>query len=121
MLEKIFEKYPDHEFLIADGLDEAVIGVHEKSLRLIYSCSKCEDILIERDGMEFEEAREFLDFNTYQAYMGPKTPIWFYDDGDEEGMDEGYICNRDGCMGLIVGGENEEECDTCDWKFSNEK
>jgi hypothetical protein len=36
MLETIIEAHPDTEFLIADGFDEAIIGVDTKSERLIY-------------------------------------------------------------------------------------
>lgn len=137
MLKSIFKKYPDHEFLTADGLDDAVVGVHEKTLRLIYSRSKCEEIMQE-EGMDEQEAREFLEFNTYCAYVGPKTPIWFYDEDDVEGNFDGDICNRDGCMGLIVGDEKEggcschtgnppcgycteqnQYCDTCGWEAVN--
>jgi len=46
-LESILENYPDESFLKADGFDEAVIGVDENSMRLIYSVSKCIEILRE--------------------------------------------------------------------------
>ena len=41
ILEKIIEKYPETDFLKADGFDDAIIGVDNESLRLIYSISKC--------------------------------------------------------------------------------
>jgi len=31
-----------------------------------------------RDGMDEDEAREFLDFNTFGAWMGPGTPLFMY-------------------------------------------
>ena len=40
MIEKIVEAYYDEDFLKADGFDEAVIGVDEDTMRLIYSVSK---------------------------------------------------------------------------------
>ena len=46
MLEYIVECYPEEEFLAPCGLDDAVIGIDENSMRLIYSVSKCIDILI---------------------------------------------------------------------------
>jgi hypothetical protein len=46
-LESILENYPDETFLKADGFDDAIIGFDEHSLRLIYSMSKCLDILME--------------------------------------------------------------------------
>jgi len=77
MLEQIFEWYPEEEFLKADDFDEAVIGVDDNSMRLIYSVSKCIEIL-KRDMTE-EEAIEHFDFNVKGAYVGEKTPIWCVD------------------------------------------
>lgn len=78
MLESIKEKFYDEEFLIADGFNDAIIGVDEKSMRLIYSVYKCIDIL--KKDMSEEEALEYFDYNISGAYMGEKTPIWCYDD-----------------------------------------
>lgn len=78
MLSKILEKYSEEEFLIADGFDDAIIGVDLMTMRLIYSVSKCIDILIKEDMTE-EEAEEFFEFNVSGAYVGDKTPIWCYD------------------------------------------
>jgi len=79
MIEKILETYDDASFMKADGFDNAIIGVDEVDMRLIYSVSKCIDIL-KKDGMNYEEAREFFDFNVSGSYVGEKTPIWCYDD-----------------------------------------
>jgi len=79
LLKGIINYYEDEEFLKADGFDDAVIGVDESTLRLIYSTTKCVEILIERDDMEFDEALEYFDFNVRGAYMGEKTPIWCED------------------------------------------
>lgn len=78
LFERIIETYPDEQFLKADGLDGAVIGVDEKSMVLIYSVSKCIDILAEKIG-SVEEAIEYFSFNVSGAYMGEKTPIWCQD------------------------------------------
>jgi hypothetical protein len=77
MLEQIFEWYPEEEFLKADDFDEAVIGVDDNSMRLIYSVSKCIEIL--KKDMTEEEAIEHFDFNVKGAYVGEKTPIWCVD------------------------------------------
>ena len=77
MLESVLEKYPDEEFLIADGFNVAILGVDEKSMRLIYSTTKCIEILME--DMSEEEAFEYFYYNVSGAYMGEKTPI-FCDD-----------------------------------------
>jgi len=78
-LEVLLDLYPDDEFLIADGFDDAVIGVDYGSSRLIYSCSKCIEILIEQEEMTAEDAIEHFQFNVAGAWVGEKTPIWCED------------------------------------------
>ncbi len=53
-LNEILETYPDDSFLIADGFDDAVIGLDEQSMRLVYSVSKCIAIL-KSEGMTGED------------------------------------------------------------------
>jgi len=77
MLNSIIENYPDETFLIADGFDQAVIGVDTHSMRLIYSVSKCIEIL--EEDMSTEDAIEHFDYNVSGAYVGEQTPIWCYD------------------------------------------
>lgn len=83
MLQEIIENYYDDEFLIADGFNDAVIGLDEKSMRLIYSVKKCIEILMAED-MSEEDALEHFNYNVSGAYVGEKTPIWcqdmFYDE-----------------------------------------
>ena len=74
MLEQIIEQYYEEEILKADGFDEAVIGIDENSMRLIYSVKKCIEILCE--DMSEEDAVEYFSFNVSGAYVGEKTPIW---------------------------------------------
>jgi hypothetical protein len=76
-LESILENYPDETFLKADGFDDAIIGFDEHSLRLIYSMSKCLDILME--DMSDEDALEHFYYNVSGAYVGEQTPIWCND------------------------------------------
>lgn len=78
MLDKIIEWFPEDEILKADGFDEAIIGIDEFSMRLIYSVSKCVEILC-RD-MSEEDAVEYFDYNVKGSYVGEKTPIWCLDD-----------------------------------------
>ena len=77
MLDNIIELYEEEHFLKADGLDEAIIGIDENSMRLIYSVKKCIEILC--NDMSHEEAVEYFYFNVSGAYMGEKTPIWCVD------------------------------------------
>ncbi len=77
MLEKIINNYYDYNFLIADGFDDAVIGIDVSSMRLIYSMSKCIEIL--RLDMSHEDAIEYFDYNVRGSYVGENTPIWCED------------------------------------------
>lgn len=77
-LEKIFEAFPDETFLIADGFDDAIVGVEEKEFRLVYSIEKCINILVNDDEMSYEDAIEHFNFNVSGAYVGDKTPIWIH-------------------------------------------
>lgn len=137
-LKDILLKYPDAEILKADGFDDAVIGINEETMKLVYSVEKCVEILMAVDGMEHWEAREYLDFNSIGAYVGELTPIWLYFD-DDEGIEEGELCNRDSCMGLIKDAGKEGDgcschngfppcsyctqqnqyCDVCGWEAEN--
>ena len=79
MLDQLIETYPDENLLIADGFDGAIIGVDEKSMRVIYSVKKCIEILIVDQLLTDEEAIEHFEFNVAGSYIGEKTPIWCYD------------------------------------------
>jgi hypothetical protein len=77
MINEIIEQYEDETFLKADGFDEAIIGVDETTMRLIYSLRKCLEILM-RD-MSEEAAMVHFSFNVSGGYVGEKTPIWCSD------------------------------------------
>ena len=67
--------------LIADGLDEAIIGVARRCGQpdlVAYSVSKCLEVLM-ADGLTYEEALEHFEFNVAGAWVGDETPIWVYD------------------------------------------
>ena len=74
--------------LLADGFEDAFIGLSQRMnepLTAVYSYKKMVDVLIERDGMEYEEAVEYIDFNVVGAWVGPQTPIIVFDPlSDEE-------------------------------------
>jgi hypothetical protein len=81
MIEQIIDSYQNTELLTADGFNKAIIGVSDdfnQPIRLIYSVSKCLDILMV--DMEYDEAIEYFNFNVCGAYVGEKTPIWCWDD-----------------------------------------
>jgi len=74
-----------------DGYDEAIIGpasIWRDSTQvsvLVYDAEKIREILM-RDGMDAEEAREFIEFNIEGGYLGTETPVlvWPNDIWDEE-------------------------------------
>ena len=70
--------------LKADGLDEAIIGTTmlwgAEGEVLVYSCEKCINIFMVRDGMAYDEAHEFFEFNTLGAYVGEQTPVFVWTD-----------------------------------------
>ena len=69
-------------YLKADGFDQAIIGIDSINERIIYSKQKMIEIL--SDEMPEDEAIEFLEFNTWNAYVGDHTPIYC----DEMSIDE---------------------------------
>ena len=75
MLEGSVEYFQDEEILKADGFDDAVIGIDTGTMRLIYSVTRCVEILIV-GGMDMNDAIEYFDFNVRGSYVGEKTPIW---------------------------------------------
>ena len=73
------ENYPDQEILLADGFEQAFMGVAESfgsAPKAFYDSNKCIDILVERDGMTLEEAVEYFEFNVTGAYVGEFTPAF---------------------------------------------
>jgi hypothetical protein len=74
-----------------NGYDEAIIGpayIWRDSTHvsvLVYDAEKIREILM-RDGMDAEEAREFIEFNIEGGYLGEQTPVlvWPNDIWDEE-------------------------------------
>ena len=65
--------------LKADGFDDAVIGLGRRCGQLdlvVYDADKILEILMQRDGMSLEDAREFYEFNIVGAWMGKGTPVF---------------------------------------------
>jgi len=79
---EVVAAFCDEEALKADGFDEACIGIAnvfgEKGRRtvLAYDYGRMSDLLVERDGMSYEDAEEYLDFNVLGAYVGEGTPVY---------------------------------------------
>lgn len=75
-IEEAVEIYGFEDVLLADGLDGALIGFTEDGVA-VYSRERCAEI-IANEGMEPDDAWEYLEFNTFRAYVGEKTPIYIH-------------------------------------------
>jgi hypothetical protein len=74
-LEKLYEAYPKEQFNIVEGFDDAIIGVDEKTHRVVYSVDKCLQILLEQ-GLSSTEAVEYFDFKVVGVHISDDAPIW---------------------------------------------
>ena len=75
--EKLAENFGD-DLLFADTFDGAIIGVaigHD-SERVVYDTRQMVEILLQEEDFTEEEAWEYLEFNTFGAYVGENTPIY---------------------------------------------
>lgn len=67
------------EAIIYDGYDDAIIGMGSRinlGPVVAYDVDKIIDILVNRDGMTYEEAMEYFDFNIIGGWLGEFTPIF---------------------------------------------
>jgi len=73
--------------LFADGLDDGLVGVARRCGQptlAVYDYGKCVECFVEQ-GMTYEDAVEWMEFNVVGAWMGPGTPIWLCrPDGSEQ-------------------------------------
>jgi uncharacterized protein YaiE (UPF0345 family) len=83
-LKAIFELAKDSEALkpigidgSSDGYDDAAIGVSTDG-RLVYSVEKMIEITVRDGDMSVADATEWLEYNTFNAYVGEMTPLWVY-------------------------------------------
>ena len=72
--EQLLKFVPDDTLLFADGFDDAIMGLDTNSLRVVYSKQKMIKCLLK--DMELDDAIEYLEFNTWGAYVGEQTPIY---------------------------------------------
>jgi hypothetical protein len=78
--EDTWQLLEDEECLVADGFDEAVIGISFGANPVaVYSVQKVIDILVDQDEMDISDAIEHFEYNIAGSYLGEKTPIFVYD------------------------------------------
>ena len=66
------------DILFADGYDSAIIGISVgyDFGRIVYDVEKMIEACVQDMGMSEEDAAEWLEYNTFGAYTGEKTPIY---------------------------------------------
>lgn len=67
----------DDEVLLANGYADAFIGITDlEPRRAVYDKSKMIEIVMVEDNCSELEALEWLEFNTWNAYVGDTTPLY---------------------------------------------
>jgi hypothetical protein len=68
----------DETMLFADGFDDCIMGVEDGlAPRVVYDKQMMIEELMSQ-GLEEVEAIEYLEFNTWGAYVGEQTPLYIY-------------------------------------------
>lgn len=74
--EHLMEILEEEECLTADGFDDALVGcTYGSNVVAVYDINKMVEVLI-CEGMDYDDAVEFLDYNVVSAHMGEKTPLY---------------------------------------------
>lgn len=68
----------DENILVADGLDNAFVGLAntKDGIVAVYQIDLVVVELMEDKGMTIDEAEEYIDFKISSAYVGPRTPLF---------------------------------------------
>ena len=66
------------ELIFADGFDDAIIGVAAgfDSARVVYCYASMVEVMINDKNMNYEDALDWIEFNTIGSYVGKNTPIY---------------------------------------------
>ena len=68
----------DEEIILADGFEDAFVGVAERCGMgpvAVYDREKCIEVLM-RANIERDVAEEFFEFNVIGAHVGERTPMF---------------------------------------------
>lgn len=67
----------DSMIFVNPDYEDAIIGFDYQNERIIYDFDKMVEHLMKQDNMEYEDAIDFIEYNTIRAlpYMGKKAPI----------------------------------------------
>ena len=75
----IYDQLGDTIAMRADGFDAAILGIGSRCGQpdvLVYDADTIIDILIDRDGMDYDQASEFFGAHLESAWVGEGTPLW---------------------------------------------
>tara|TARA_E500000331_G_C16920189_1_gene567399 strand:+ start:283 stop:549 length:267 start_codon:yes stop_codon:yes gene_type:complete len=79
LLLQMEEKNP--EALYPTGFEDAITEIVYKDGNPVFKISTqaCIGVLQKRDGMSFEDAVEFFEYNIHGSYMGRHNPVYAHD------------------------------------------
>ena len=78
--QRLVDATGDDEMLFADGFDAAIVGYAQRCgepIVVVYDAEKAVQCLVDQ-GMTHDEAVEFFHFNTVDAWVGPRTPVFLF-------------------------------------------
>lgn len=82
-LREALSEYVGDDAVLFDGCDAAIIGYGRSWANsediVVYSYAKLVKVFMDRDGMSYDDACEWVGRNTACTYAGPKTPFIMYD------------------------------------------
>tara|TARA_Y100001973_G_scaffold95089_1_gene147985 strand:- start:2494 stop:2760 length:267 start_codon:yes stop_codon:yes gene_type:complete len=75
--EKLSDSYGE-ELIFADGFDDAIIGVATgfDSQRVVYCYVSMIETMMKEDDISYEDALDWIEYNTLGSYIGKNTPIY---------------------------------------------
>ena len=64
--------------VVADGWDDCIVGLvdTDSAPRVVYDLSAMRQVLMDRDGMTYQEAQEYLSYNVLGAFVLDPMPIY---------------------------------------------
>ena len=73
-----FISYLDEPILLAEGFELAFLGLGYSfnGIYAIYDLVISLEILMQRDGMTYDEAEEFFEYNVIGSYVGDRMPVF---------------------------------------------
>ena len=76
--DEIAEHYPELLVLNPKYFDKAILGVVNRinTVAVCYSESKIIEILMKEDGMDYDEAIEYYQYNILGSWVGEHTPVY---------------------------------------------